>query len=674
MCGLAGIVSLAGAPLAPTALKAMCDIQAHRGPDDAGYAFFRPGNRPGGGGGVYARFTDPEFHLRNQHMAAFGSAYFQEQCGRWPFLLGLGHRRLAVIDLSVAGHQPLAGSDRRFWLTFNGEIYNFPRLREELRSLGHEFHSSGDTEVILRLWEEYGLESLARLDGMFALAVYDFQENVLTLARDRFGVKPLYYAEGGDFFLYASEIKGLLASGLLKPEIDTAALHEYFTFQNIFSDRTLFKSVRLLEPGSYLYVKPGRGEAASRGWFHRRFPEVDPGLTDEKRLTREVAEVFGEAVRSQLISDVEVGAFLSGGMDSGSIVAVAGRRLPRLTTFTCGFDMTNVDGIEQGFDERSNSEALAYLLQTEHYAVVLHSGDMPAAMEKITWHVDDLRVGMCHQNWYAAKLAGKFVKVCLSGAGGDELFAGYPWRYGHCLADGRQGRDLDAYYAFWQRLLPESELAGGLFSPDLAIEAGGPRASFEAALAEGPSDVPGLNPLENLLQRILHFEFKTFLHGVLLIEDKISMAHSLEVRVPFLDNALVDLAFRLPMALKLNLGKMNRHAGGENFRADEGKLILRRAMREFLPERFTSQPKQGFSPPDGTWFRGESMDYIREVLGGARARQRPWFNQKKVDQCLNEHFQGRRNHRLLIWSLLSFEWLQRHYCETVLKAGPGNAR
>jgi asparagine synthase (glutamine-hydrolysing) len=337
--------------------------------------------------------------------------------------------------------------------------------------------------------------------------------------------------------------------------------------------------------------------------------------------------------------------------------------------------MTNVNGIEQGFDERVTSEALAYLLQTEHYAVVLHSGDMPAAMEKITWHMDDLRVGMCHQNWYAAKLAGKFVKVCLSGAGGDERFAGYPWRYGRGLVWPGGVSDPERYYAWWQRLLPEGELAG-LFSPDLlgkGESAGRPRAAFEAALAAGPAEDPDMPPLENALQRILHFEFRTFLQGVLLVEDKISMAHSLEVRVPFLGNALADLAFRLPAALKLNLGQSGGQSGEDRFEASEGKLILRRAMREFLPESFTRQPKQGFSPPDGNWYRGESMNYILEILGDAQSRRRPWFNQKKVDQCLAEHFEGRRNHRLLIWSLLSFEWLQRHFCSGRVAVSPGRA-
>ncbi|MDL2279106.1 asparagine synthase (glutamine-hydrolyzing) [Desulfovibrio sp. OttesenSCG-928-G11] len=666
MCGLAGILSKTGVRVDPAPLKAMCDIQAHRGPDDAGYVFFRPGRL--NSRGHYSRFVDPAFHGKNQHLAPFGGPYFEDQCHKLQFLLGMGHRRLSIIDLSVSGHQPMASPDRRYWLTFNGEAYNFPELRNMLRDRGHEFYSLSDTEVILHMWEEFGLDCLAMFDGMFALAVYDMHENTLTLARDRFGIKPLYYAQNADMFVYASEVKGILASGCIKGELDPGALREYFTFQNIYSSRTLVKDIFLLGPSEVMTIRPGSGEGPRFHKFHHGFPAVDPRLTDEKALEEAISESFASAVKRQLISDVDVGAYLSGGMDSGSIVAVAGRSIPRLHTFTCGFDLTNVSGIEQGFDERANSERLAYLLQTEHYEVVLHSGDMPAAMEKITWHVDDPRVGMCHQNWYAAKLASKFVKVCLGGAGGDELFAGYPWRYLNAMsADDSIDTCREKAFEYWHRLLPPDRL-DTLFVPELEHSAQHARQVFEEAFNRAPEADRELPFVENALQRMLHFEFRTFLQGVLLIEDKISMAHSLEVRVPFLDNALADLAFRIPTAHKLNIAKMAGHVGQPLFKADEGKLILRKAMRRFLPELYTQQPKQGFSPPDGNWYRGESMDYIKEVLYDSRTRERPWFNQKTVTACLEEHFSGRQNHRLLIWSLLSVEWLQRHFCDTRLSA------
>jgi asparagine synthase (glutamine-hydrolysing) len=361
-----------------------------------------------------------------------------------------------------------------------------------------------------------------------------------------------------------------------------------------------------------------------------------------------------------------VGSYLSGGMDSGSIVAVAGRSIPRLMTFTGGFDLTNVDGIEQGYDEREIAEKLSYLLQTEHYAVVLHAGDMPAAMEKITWHVDDPRVGMCHQNWYVAKLASRFVKVCLAGAGGDELFAGYPWRY----INGTGAADVNefdrAYYRYWHRLLPPEELPH-LFVAEFRQYYQNTWESFQSVMSGAPPLQEELSNFDNLLQRALYFEFKTFLHGFLIIEDRLSMAHSLETRVPFLDNQLADLAWKLTPTLKLKAERLRDNANSSYFQSAEGKAILRSAMHDYLPKEFLYQPKQGFSPPDENWYRGPSMDFIKEILYDQRTRQRPFFEQDFVRERLDEHFQGKRNHRLLIWSLLSFEWLQRHYIDQSLK-------
>ena len=362
----------------------------------------------------------------------------------------------------------------------------------------------------------------------------------------------------------------------------------------------------------------------------------------------------------QLVSDVEIGAYLSGGMDSGSIVSVAGRELKRLLTFTCGFDLTNVNGIEQGFDERKNAEKLAYLLQTEHYDVVLHAGDMPAAMERLTWHMDDPRVGMCHQNWYAAKLASRFVKVCLSGTGGDELFGGYPWRYARFLNQKYEKLDT-ALFKYWHRLLPEEELQR-VFSPDVRCFSQKGKDSFQSVMAAAPKYSNKLTEKENILQKILHFELNTFLRGLLITEDRISMAHGLEARVPFLDNNFASLAVNLSPSLKVDLNRAASN-GHLHYTAKEGKLILRKAMEKFLPVEFTRQHKQGFSPPDENWFRGPSMDYIKDILLSKRTLSRPWFNKKQIKIHLNEHFSGEKNHRLLIWSLLSFEWLQRHYVD-----------
>jgi asparagine synthase (glutamine-hydrolysing) len=664
MCGIAGLVALGPRPVPPEAIKRMCDVQAHRGPNDAGYALFKAPNTDDGRGGYWAEFVDPKFAHVNEHLPVFGGRYWADEVARCPFTLALGHRRLSIIDLTHTGHQPMASSSRRLWVSFNGEIYNYRELRAELEARRYTFRTQSDTEVLLHLWEEYGPAGLARLDGMFAFALYDARDNTLVLARDRFGVKPLYWAVGREFVAFASEIKGILASGEHPAEIAPASLVEYFTFQNTYGDDTLFQGVQLLPAGSYVVLRPGQPNPPG-ALTPRRFtpppPPVDLTLT-EADARAEVAETFAAAVKRQLVADVEVGAYLSGGMDSGSIVSVAGRTIPRLLTFTGGFDLTNVNGIEQGFDERRLAEKLSYLLQTEHYDVVLHAGDMPAAMERITWHMDDPRVGMCHQNWYVAKLASKFVRVCLAGAGGDELFGGYPWRYRPAFDAPDVAAFDQAYFDSWHRLLPRAELPR-LFVPELAAHAGVGRAHFDAIMRDAPEADPRLSRTENAIQRALYFEFRTFLQGFLVTEDHISMAHGLETRVPFLDNALADLSWRLPPALKVDTAGLGARASAGHVETADGKKILRTAMERFLPPEFTQQKKQGFSPPDENWYRGPSMDYIKAVLYDARTQQRPWFDQAFVRGALEEHFGGRRNHRLLIWSLLSFEWLQRHYLD-----------
>ena len=666
MCGVAGIVSVSQRPVQPEAIKRMCDIIAHRGPDDAGYVFFRNGPNRDGEGGYWCEFGDPEFRHVSEHLPVFGGGYYQDELAANNFSVALGHRRLSIIDLTHNGHQPMASSDRRYWIAFNGEIYNFAELRDQLSANNHTFRTRSDTEVILHLWQEHGADALAMLDGMFALAIYDRVDNLLTLARDRFGVKPLYYAFSQGSLVFASETKAILASGLVEPEIHPPALVEYLTFQNVFGSATLFQHIHLLQPGELLTFRPGSGHIPEPRRFHAGFPQVDTSITDEADAAEMVSETFASAVKRQLVGDVEIGSYLSGGMDSGSIVAVAGRSIPRLLTFTAGFDLTNVSGLEQGYDERRLAERLSHLLQTEHYDVVLHSGDMPAAMEQLTWHMDDPRVGMCYQNWYVAKLASRFVKVCLAGGGGDELFAGYPWRYREGMKAASFEEFDDAYYAFWHRFFPPEELPQ-MFSPELRPYCAATRESVANVMADAPEHQADLSTMENMVQRALYFEFKTFLHGLLVLEDRISMAHSLESRVPFLDNALADLAWRLPPAMKLQTHSLKASGAQGHLETTDGKRILRRAMESFLPAEFTKQKKQGFSSPDENWYRGPSMDYINEILLDRQTVQRPWFNHDFIKARLDEHFQGRRNHRLLIWSLLSIEWMQRHYTSSSIK-------
>ena len=372
--------------------------------------------------------------------------------------VGLGHRRLAIIDLSPLGRQPMTTPDGRYTLVFNGEIFNFQELRAQLTGRGHAFVSRTDSEVVLHAFAEWGLGVLRRLNGMFAFAIWDRDKRTLTVARDRFGVKPIYWAEVGDCFLFGSEIKAIFAYGTLQPSLDVEGLAEYLTFQNFFTSRTLFCKARLLPQGCYLQVRPGSEPPKPVQYWDFRFEEPDHARNDADYL-EELDHLFQQAVSRQLISDVEIGSYLSGGMDSGSITALAGRQLPWIRTFTVGFDLSSASGVEMGFDERSAAEHMSYLFKTEHYEMVLKAGDMERILPKLAWHLEEPRVGQCYPNFYASRLASKFVKVVLSGAGGDELFAGYPWRYFRAVVNEDFDDYVEKYFAFWQRLLPESDRA-----------------------------------------------------------------------------------------------------------------------------------------------------------------------------------------------------------------------
>jgi asparagine synthase (glutamine-hydrolysing) len=580
--------------------------------------------------------------------------------------VGLGHRRLAVIDLTPLGRQPMTTPDERFTLVYNGEIYNFQELRAELTGRGRSFVSRSDSEVLLAAFAEWGLGALRRFNGMFAFAVWDREKRVLTLARDRFGVKPLYWAEVDGCLLFGSEIKALLAHSVLGPEMNLEGLAEYLSFQNFFTDRTLFKHVRLLPQGSYLQATLGGAELKPSEFWDFRFAEPATARSEASYL-EEVDHLFRQAVSRQLVSDVEVGSYLSGGMDSGSITALAARQLPWLRTFTVGFDLNSASGVEMGFDERGAAEFMSYLFKTEHYEMVLKAGDMERILPKLAWHMEEPRVGQCYPNFYAAKLASKFVKVVLSGAGGDELFAGYPWRYYRAVVNDNFDQYIDKYFAFWQRLLPEDarqSILGPVWADVRHID---PREIFKSVFHEHAST---LTRPEDYINHSLYFEAKTFLNGILVVEDKVSMAHGLESRVPFLDNDLVEFAMKLPARTKLgNLAEVvrldeNEPGGKQNRyyqRTRDGKLLLRKMMASYIPTQVTDREKQGFSAPDASWFKGESIEYVRRRLCGPKARIFDVLDRKTVQSLVNDHLEGRENRRLLIWSLLNLEQLMEGY-------------
>lgn len=627
MCGIAGILNLDGEPVSPIVLRRMTDAIAHRGPDGEGQWIEGPA--------------------------------------------GLGHRRLAIIDLSPAGHQPMISADHRFVLTYNGEIYNYRELRAELEAKGYWFRSQTDSEVLLNALAEWGKDAVRRLNGMFAFGLWDRKERTLLLARDRYGIKPLYFTRRGSRFAFASEQKALRRLPDFGARLDRQGLLEYFTFQNIFTDRTLIEGVELLAPGHVATLKLGRGggELVREQYWDFNFSEPAENISDDD-YRAELDRLFRQAVNRQLVSDVELGSYLSGGMDSGSISAVAAKSFPWLKTFTCGFDLSSASGMELAFDERARAEAMSYHFKTEHYEMVLKAGDMERAMRDVAWHIEEPRVGQSYPNFYAAKLASKFVKVVLSGAGGDELFGGYPWRYYRAVVNDDFNDYVDKYYVFWQRLVSNSELKEMLAPVWEDVGATRTRDIFQDVFRRHDEQ---LDSPEDYINHSLYFECKTFLHGLLVVEDKLSMAHSLEARVPFLDNDLVDFATRCPVRLKLNnlaeVVRINENELGpksEKFfqRTRDGKQILRDVMQRIIPEDVTRAEKQGFSAPDASWFKGESIDFVRGLLLDRNARLYDFLDRRAVERAVGEHLGGERNRRLLIWSLLSFEmFLRTHLAE-----------
>jgi asparagine synthase (glutamine-hydrolysing) len=620
MCGIAGIIHLDRTAVSPAVLQKMTDVIAHRGPDGEG-------------------------HWIEGHV-------------------GLGHRRLSIIDLSAAGHQPMVSADHRYVLSYNGEIYNFRELRAQLEAAGFWFRSKTDSEVVLNALAHWGAGAFDRFNGMFALALWDRKDRTLLLARDRYGIKPLYVSHQGNSFSFGSEQKAITARADFRAVLDKPALLEYFTFQNIFTDKTLLQDIQLLPAGHYatLDLRQERPQLQRTRYWDYNFRQPGQRATDQE-YREELDRLFTQAVNRQLVSDVELGSFLSGGMDSGSITAVAAKSFPYLKTFTCGFDLSSASGLELAFDERAKAEAMSYHFKTEHYEMVLKAGDMERCLPRLAWHLEEPRVGQSYPNYYAAKLASKFVKVVLSGSGGDELFGGYPWRYYRAVVNDDFEHYIDKYYLYWQRLISNTELRR-VFAPIWGeVQEVWTRDIFRDVF-QTRSDK--LCSPEDYINHSLYFEAKTFLHGLFVVEDKLSMAHSLETRVPFMDNDLVDFAMQCPVRLKLNnlieSVRINENQPGSKQQqyfqtTRDGKQILRDVMARHVPASVVNAEKQGFSAPDASWFRGESIEFVKRKLLNRNAGIYSLFDRAAVEALVQQHLQGTQNRRLLIWSLLNLEIL-----------------
>lgn len=628
MCGIVALVHLDNSPVDPDLLARMTATLSHRGPDG------------------------------------------QDQWVEGP--VGLGHRRLAIFDTTDTGRQPMAGMDDRMVVSFNGAIYDYRERMTALKTEGVQFRGTSDTEVLVNSLERHGPRSFETFNGMFAFAAADRREGTVHLVRDRFGVKPLYIWTNGRIFIAASEIRAILAHPAVPRRPNMAAIREYLTFQNVFRSHTFFEEIEMLPAGHHLVIRLSDRTIERRRWWDYDFSQPQESLSFDEAC-EETRHLLIQSVRRQIVADVPVGSYLSGGIDSGAITALASQGLPRISTFTCGFDVSRVTGLEANFDERRQAEQLAALLQTRHFECVIAAKDIEAGIPLLTNHLEDLRLGMAYPNFYTAELASKFVKVALSGTGGDELFGGYPWRYYRVFRSVDREDYLNAYFDYWQRLIPLEEQEQS-FSGDFLHDTRNDATAYDIfhSVFEQSDDLRFNSP-EDQIASSLYFEAKTFLSGLLVLQDKISMAHGLEERVPFLDNDLADFAMKIPVRHKLaNLSEMKKLDENEyakiktrHSQFDDGKSVLRKAIKDLIPPEITHRPKQGFSSPEASWYRGDAMQFVQARLGpGSRTALPTLISSDYIHDVLTTHMSGRRNHRLLIWSFLCLDaWLSSNFPE-----------
>lgn len=608
MCGIAGIYNLDRKPVFRSHVKKMTDAMIHRGPNDEG---------------IYVNKN-----------------------------IGMGHRRLSIIDVSDLGHQPMSDNTGDTWISYNGEIYNFLEIKKKLVKLGYHFKSRTDTEVILYSYKEWGIECVKMFNGMFAFALWDKNNKKLFLVRDRFGIKPLYYFCNNKKIVFASEIKPLLKTSGVPREVCLNALKEYFTFQNTYSDKTFFNEIKILSPASILEIDSNYKLNIRQYWKIT----FNPGKEKFKWYVDKLKNIFENVIKSQLASDVPIGSYLSGGIDTGAIVATARRYLPNMMTFTGGFDLTMASGIEMLFDERKDAELMANIFDAQSYQMVMRPRNLEMIMPKLIWHLEDPKVGMTYHNFYIAELASKFVRVVLGGTGGDEIFGGYPWRYRLGLNNKNDADFNKNLYNYWQRLVRVDDHKDFFTS---SVYSGTKNYDLFTLFNNIFSDWEYSGDNEEL-NKCLFFDIKTFLRGLLLMEDKISMAHSMEARVPFLDNKLVDFMLNIPFKYKVDLNILMHN---NDLSSLGGKKILRKAIKGLVPEKIIKKEKQGFSAPDASWYRGPSLNYVKSILLNKKSLNRGYFQPKFINKIICDHLSGRFNHRLLIWSLLCFEWWNRIFID-----------
>ena len=607
MCGIAGILHWGQFADGAQRSRAMARSIRHRGPDDEGY------------------WDDNN--------------------------IALGFMRLSILDLQ-GGHQPMCNEDGRVWIVFNGEIYNHRELRRELERAGHKFRTDhSDTEVLVHGWEEWGDQLADKLNGMFAFAIWDARTETLFIARDRYGIKPLYVARlANRGLVFASEIRAIHASGLVEKREDCDGILEYLSQQNTWGERTMFAGVQEFPAGTREAFSRN-GSRKDRYWNYRFDRNSRLSLPEAAAQHR---EILGRVVERQIAADVPVMSYLSGGIESSALVSAAHRLDPKVRGYSCLFDLANV-GDDRIVDEREFSRAVAQELKIEHVELELPQDALVTSLDDTIRALECPRMGMAYVNYLIAGRVAQDSKVVLSGTGGDELHGGYIYRYQavtpppapplfsraflrQLLAKARHGQAASGPRGIYTDMLNFPVHRGRLhdaLTPEFlarssAYDAG---SAIRRMLDECPSD----NPLD----MVMYVDARTYLHGLLVMEDKLSMAHSLEARVPLLDNELVDFVSSLPWKLL--------------FDGTTGKIVFRESVRPWVPATIYRKPKMGFGPPDASWYRGRLRPFIERTLTPETISRRGIFKPAYVESVLRDHFEGRANNVAVIWSLLSLE-------------------
>ncbi len=580
--------------------------------------------------------------------------------------ISLGMARLAVIDLNPTGHQPMSNPEQTVWIIFNGEIYNFREERAHLEKLGYQFSSTSDTEVILRMYEQYGDEFLLRLRGMFALAIYDKRKGVgkerLFLARDPLGIKPLLYSERGQTVLFASELKAMLASGLVSHEIDPVALRLLLTHGSVYQPRTMLKDVKALLPAHRMILENGKIRI-ERYWSLGidRCPELRNAPYEEQ--VQAVREAVSESLKLQLVSDVPLGAFLSGGVDSSVLVALMARQMgDRVKTFSVGFDDEGA-----ALDESREAARTAEYLGTAHTHVLVTGMDVRERILHIARSLDQPTVDGVN-SYFISWAARKAVTVAISGTGGDEMFAGYPWFQG-MEAEALQPRSWSAHIranfarqhifdpmlagSSSEKLYRARTQAGFLSRYSLQYHAFGSlltarllEPAIRGAAKAGTAEHFDLQQIDELssagvLERVSALCLRGYTGNQLLRDiDAASMAHSLEIRVPYLDPVVADITLSLPFKSKSGGGDTSNPALVNTYRYTGAKKILIDAGRSLLPPDFDIQPKRGFTMPFGAWLKGPLNDVMSDTLSETTVCRRGWFNPIEVHKVRDNFNSG----------------------------------